>query len=111
MREQEESIPEVQVEPSEETQQTPAVADDVLPDTLHLIPIPFRPFFPGQVQPIAINPVEWESTLAAVQSAGHGLIGLSYVDMTGSGGVEPRQFPEIGSHRSRSASCPGPARF
>ncbi|MBK6740998.1 MAG: endopeptidase La [Haliea sp.] len=96
MREQEESIPEVQVEPSEETQQTPAVADDVLPDTLHLIPIPFRPFFPGQVQPIAINPVEWESTLAAVQSAGHGLIGLSYVDMTGSGGVEPRQFPEIG---------------
>jgi ATP-dependent Lon protease len=96
MREQEESVPEVQVEPSEDTQQTPAVADDVLPDTLHLIPIPFRPFFPGQVQPIAINPVEWESTLAAVQKAGHGLIGLSYVDMTGSGGVEPRQFPEIG---------------
>jgi ATP-dependent Lon protease len=96
MSQPEESIPEVQLEHSEEMQQTPAVADDVLPDTLHLIPIPFRPFFPGQIQPIGINPLEWESTLAAVHGAGHGLIGLSYVDMSGSGGVEPRRFPEIG---------------
>lgn len=86
----------VQVEPPEDAVQAPAVANDVLPDTLHLIPVPHRPFFPGQVQPIAINPVEWESTLQAVQGAGHGLIGLSYVDMADSNEVEPRQFPEIG---------------
>ena len=27
---------------------TPAVADDVLPDTLVLLPLPGRPFFPGR---------------------------------------------------------------
>ena len=35
---------------------TPAVADDVLPDTLVLLPLPGRPFFPGQVQPVSFNP-------------------------------------------------------
>jgi ATP-dependent Lon protease len=84
------------VEPSGAAPQTPAVADDVLPGTLHLMPVPYRPFFPGQVQPIAINPREWGSTLEAVRNAGHGLIGLSYVDMAGTGGAQSRQFPEIG---------------
>ena len=37
----------------------PAVAGDVLPDTLYLMPIPNRPFFPGQVQPVGIDPQEW----------------------------------------------------
>ncbi len=37
----------------------PAVADEVLPDTLYLMPVPNRPFFPGQVQPVTINPGEW----------------------------------------------------
>ena len=45
---------------------TPAVADDVLPETLCLMPIPNRPFFPGQVQPGSINPEQWASTLEAV---------------------------------------------
>ena len=33
----------------------PAVADDVLPDTLVLLPLPGRPFFPGQVQPVSFE--------------------------------------------------------
>jgi ATP-dependent Lon protease len=74
----------------------PAVADDVLPDTLYLMPVPNRPFFPGQVQPVGINPGEWRSTLDAVGEAGHGLIGLSYVDRVDPERVQPRQFPEIG---------------
>jgi ATP-dependent Lon protease len=48
------------------------------------------------VQPIAINPREWGSTLEAVRSAGHGLIGLSYIDMAETGSTQPRQFPAIG---------------
>lgn len=75
---------------------TPAVADDVLPDTLHLMPVPNRPFFPGQVQPVGINPEEWGPTLKAVGEAGHGLIGLSYVDRAEPGTLDPRQVPEIG---------------
>ena len=75
---------------------TPAVADEVLPDTLYLMPIPNRPFFPGQVQPVALNPVEWGSTLEAVDAAGNGLIGLSYVEGADPDGTDTRNFPEIG---------------
>ncbi|MDH3995267.1 MAG: LON peptidase substrate-binding domain-containing protein, partial [Gammaproteobacteria bacterium] len=75
---------------------TPAVVDDVLPETLYLMPIPQRPFFPGQVQPVAINPGEWGATLEAVDKAGHGLIGLCYVNEATAAGVDSRQFPEIG---------------
>ncbi|MCB1731371.1 MAG: LON peptidase substrate-binding domain-containing protein, partial [Halieaceae bacterium] len=75
---------------------TPAVVDDVLPDTLYLMPIPNRPFFPGQVQPVAINPQEWGSTLEALGKAGQGVIGLSYVDRAEPSAVDPRQFPDIG---------------
>ena len=32
----------------EDSQHTPAVAEDVLPDTLHLIPVPHRPFSRGR---------------------------------------------------------------
>ena len=45
---------------------------------------------------MAINPQEWASTLEAVGQAGHGLIGLSYVDQVDPEGLEPRQFTEIG---------------
>ena len=77
-------------------ERTPAVADDVLPETLYLMPVPNRPFFPGQVQPVAINPTEWGSTLEAVGQNGQGLIGLSYVDHANPESLDPRQFPEIG---------------
>ncbi|MDH3879744.1 MAG: endopeptidase La, partial [Desulfobacterales bacterium] len=97
MSEQDQAVDADAIIPGEESQaQAPAVADDVLPDTLYLMPIPNRPFFPGQVQPVAINPQEWDSTLDAVAQAGNGLIGLSYVDQVDPGGIEPRQFPEIG---------------
>ena len=55
MSEQDESINAEVVDPDQGAH-TPAVADDVLPDTLYLMPVPNRPFFPGQVQPVAINP-------------------------------------------------------
>ncbi|MFT4518867.1 MAG: ATP-dependent Lon protease [Halioglobus sp.] len=85
-----------EVVPPEATGQAPAVADDVLPDTLYIMPIPNRPFFPGQAQPVAINPAEWGPTLEAVGEAGHNLIGLSYAGQFDAGTLEPRQFPEIG---------------
>jgi hypothetical protein len=43
----------------------PAVADDVLPDSLYLIPVPQRPFFPGQVQPVAMDADECQGAAAA----------------------------------------------
>ena len=85
---------------SEAAPHAPAIADDVLPDTLHIIPIPNRPFFPGQVQPVAINPQEWGETLQAVGKEGHSLVGLSFVEGwapdKNSPGAGLRNFPEIG---------------
>jgi ATP-dependent Lon protease len=75
---------------------TPAVAEDVLPDKLYIMPVPGRPFFPGQVQPIAIDPQEWAATLERVAGSGHGLIGLSYVQRDDSAAADTRQFPDIG---------------
>lgn len=75
---------------------TPAVAEEVLPDTLHIMPVPNRPFFPGQVQPISIDTGEWAETLKGVAEAGHGLIGLSYVQRDAGGAPEARQFPQLG---------------
>ena len=77
-------------------ERTPAVADQVLPDTLYLIPTPVRPFFPGQVQPVAINPKDWGSTLKAVTREKVNVIGLTYVDQTDPTSLDPRQFPNIG---------------
>jgi Lon protease-like protein len=86
------------VDETAEDQQTPAVADDVLPETLYLIPIPQRPFFPGQVQPVAMNPDEWGGTLKAVAETGTAVVGLTYVDPRSFDGDAPetRHFPEMG---------------
>lgn len=92
----------------------PAVADEVLPDTLYLIPIPQRPFFPGQVQPVAMNPEEWGGTLKAATEAGQALVGMSFVDrrQVEDGTPLQRHFPEIGTvvrlHRPQAmAETPG----
>jgi ATP-dependent Lon protease len=73
-----------------------AVADDVLPETLHVIPISTRPYFPGQVQPVAINLEQWAETLRAVGEAGHRLLGLAFVPGKDGAEVGPRDFPLTG---------------
>ena len=74
----------------------PAVADEVLPDTLYLMPIPQRPFFPGQAQPVAINLEQWQETLKTIDKSGQSVLGLSYVQYAQEEPPEPTQFPEIG---------------
>jgi ATP-dependent Lon protease len=73
-----------------------AVADDVLPETLFIMPISSRPYFPGQVQPVAVNMQQWQSTLQAVSEAGHNLVGLAYVRDVDPEQAGPRDFPTIG---------------
>ena len=55
----------------------PAIADEVLPDTLYLMPIPQRPFFPGQAQPVAINLEQWKETLKTIDKSGQSVLGRS----------------------------------
>ena len=75
---------------------TPAVADDVLPDTLVLLPLPGRPFFPGQVQPVSFNPDNWQATLDAIAKQGSGLLGLAFVDEPDPGKATVQQIPNTG---------------
>ncbi|TXS89536.1 endopeptidase La [Parahaliea maris] len=96
-------------------QHAPAVADDMLPETLYLIPNPVRPFFPGQVQPVAINPKDWGDTLKAVAKANTNVIGLSYVNQPDTSSLTPRQFPDIGCvvrlHQAPEGSGAAPGQF
>jgi ATP-dependent Lon protease len=96
MTERDSAIDAEVVNPEPEARRSPAVADEVLPDTLYLMPVPNRPFFPGQVQPVAINTQQWGATLEEVARSGHGLIGLSYVDPADPADIDPRRFPAIG---------------
>jgi ATP-dependent Lon protease len=73
-----------------------AVADDVLPETLYIMPISTRPYFPGQVQPVALNMAHWQSTLEAVGEQGHRLLGLAYVEGREADQVSTRDFPLTG---------------
>ncbi len=81
---------------AEQVVPTPAVADDVLPDTLVLLPLPGRPFFPGQVQPVSFNPDNWQATLDAIAQQGSGLLGLAFVDEPDPGKATADQFPTMG---------------
>ena len=75
---------------------TPAVAEDVLPETLVLLPLPGRPFFPGQVQPIGLNPEQWQKTLAAISDQGKGVLGLAFVGDVNPIDVVATDFPDMG---------------
>ena len=55
MNQHEDLEPEVLPPEQQHDHAAPALADDVLPDTLVLLPLPGRPFFPGQVQPVSFN--------------------------------------------------------
>ena len=88
--------------------QHPAVADDVLPETLYIMPINTRPYFPGQVQPVVVNLERWATTLEAVSKTGHNLVGLAFVDLKEGEQVGVSDIPSIGCvvrlHRMPSGS-------
>lgn len=53
-------------------------ASQVLPDSLYVIPISSRPYFPAQVQPVVVDVDPWSETLKRVSKTPHQLILLSY---------------------------------
>jgi ATP-dependent Lon protease len=73
-----------------------AVADDVMPDTLHIMPVATRPYFPGQVQPVVVNMQKWQETLREVARAGHRLLGLIFVQDVEPDQANTRDFPLMG---------------
>ncbi|MDB6062332.1 MAG: endopeptidase La [Verrucomicrobiaceae bacterium] len=70
--------------------------DAVLPGTLYLIPVPGRPFFPAQIQPIVLDLKSWSKTLERVSKHQRPVLGLLYCGDQDPEHIDPAKLPEIG---------------
>ncbi|WCN10452.1 endopeptidase La [Marinomonas mediterranea] len=74
-----------------------ALPDDVLPDTLFILPVSSRPFFPAQVQPVMVDAEPWEETLERIAEFPQAAVGLIYAEKTANGGApNVANFKQIG---------------
>lgn len=64
----------------EETLSGVALANEILPGQLNILPVNGRPFFPAQVQPVIVDEKLWGETLRRVAKTDHKLLGLAFVD-------------------------------
>ena len=55
-------------------------AQDILPGTIPILPQAERPFFPGQVIPLLLDPDTWEPTIRLAQENANSVIGLLLTD-------------------------------
>ncbi|WP_207061416.1 endopeptidase La [Motiliproteus sp. SC1-56] len=70
--------------------------DRDLPSRLYLLPITNRPFFPGQVHPLAVSRTPWQETLTWVSNTPHQTLGLIYVGPKDLSQLTRDDFPSIG---------------
>ena len=82
--------------PEAEEDKKLARADDLLPTTLHLLPLTERPFFPAQGQPLVLDHEQWITTIKAIGKTPHHMVGLLLAKHTDSG-IEPDAFYRIGT--------------
>jgi ATP-dependent Lon protease len=73
-----------------------ALPDDVLPDTLFILPLSSRPFFPAQVQPVMVDADQWEDTLERIAEHPQAVVGLVYADKEGAKSPLVEDFRSIG---------------
>ncbi|MCP5201443.1 MAG: endopeptidase La [Gammaproteobacteria bacterium] len=62
----------------EATARVPALARDVLPEQLLVLPLRARPYFPAQTMPLVIEDEPWRETIERVGNTPHKLVGLVY---------------------------------
>jgi len=76
-----------------------ALPNQQLPDKLYIIPIHNRPFFPGQVLPVIVNPQPWAQTMERVAKTEHKTLALFFVDQPLQDNLELDldQLPEHGT--------------
>jgi len=73
------------------------VPDAVLPGALYLIPVPNRPFFPAQIQPIILNLEPWADTLKRISKSERPVVGLVYCGDQTPEELDPDTLPRIGT--------------
>ena len=74
-----------------------AVADEVLPNTLYILPLSERPFFPAQVLPLLLNVDPWLPTLEKVTEKEPHLVGLTVVKPDSPENATPEDFFTTGT--------------
>jgi ATP-dependent Lon protease len=73
------------------------VAGEILPNTLHIIPVMGRPFFPAQVMPVIMNADPWLKTVEAIGDTSHHMAGLFLVHSDNADQAGPEDFHEVGT--------------
>ena len=74
----------------------PARPDEVLPETLQLVPLNSRPYFPVLIQPIVVDKEPWGEGLKVVAESAHKLVGLCFVTRPVEDEPRPDDLAEIG---------------
>ncbi|HKJ10034.1 MAG TPA: endopeptidase La [Gammaproteobacteria bacterium] len=74
-----------------------AVPSDILPTTLHLLPVGERPFFPAQTVPVLLEDDPWVSTVEAVGETAHRLVGLAMIRKPNGKPPSPDDFHAVGT--------------
>ena len=70
--------------------------DEVLPDTLQLIPLISRPYFPVLVQPVVVDQDPWGQGIRAVAESAHKLVAMSFSPSASKGVPRPEDICTIG---------------
>ncbi|MBQ74269.1 MAG: endopeptidase La [Gammaproteobacteria bacterium] len=70
--------------------------DEILPDTLQLIPLVTRPYFPVLVQPVVVDQDPWGKGIRKVAESAHKLVAMSFSPTTGGGIPAPDDICKIG---------------
>jgi len=73
-----------------------ALPGDILPTTIHLLPLVERPFFPAQSVPVLMNDEPWIDTVTTVGDTAHHLAGLVMIRKDDTESVEMDDFYDIG---------------
>ena len=63
-----------------ENPQIPAKAGEILPDTLQVVPLDGRPYFPVLIQPLVIAKEPWAKGIRTVAESNEKLIGLTFCE-------------------------------
>jgi ATP-dependent Lon protease len=88
---------EEQEAPSRQSVSTGLILPDAsLPSVLHLLPVPNRPFFPAQIQPVVLTMDPWEETIKRVAKADQPVLGLIYCEEQDPEHIDTATMPLIG---------------
>ncbi|HJL52782.1 MAG TPA: LON peptidase substrate-binding domain-containing protein, partial [Arenicellales bacterium] len=70
--------------------------EHILPDTLHLIPLTSRPYFPVMVQPVIVDEKPWATSIEAVVDSAHRAVALNYSKAADGGIPRPNEIRPVG---------------